>query len=84
MIIIDLDEVEAHCKPGASYWQRLYEASQQMLTRALYENRVHAECLGIAVEALRYYAGDATICREADEVLANVGARLAVLEETDG
>ena len=34
---------------------RRYEASQRMLARALYENRVRDECLTIAMEALRLY-----------------------------
>ena len=43
-------------------YKRRYEASQQAclrrqaLAQAMHENRVHAECLAIAMETLRQYA----------------------------
>ena len=63
----------------ASY-KRRYEASQQALAQAMHENRVHAECLKDAMEALDWYVGDAMQYREASEALARIEARLAELE----
>lgn len=72
----DWDKVQSQMS-----YKRRYDASQRALAMALRENRVHAECLEIAMEILRWYASDALVGPRADEALTQIEARLAELEE---
>ena len=88
MITIDLDKVDACCKPIKSeheaYWQRHYEESQQMRIRIMRENRVSGEYMEIATEALSRLgcrAGTHETEDEAFGALAKIKQRLAQLEE---
>ncbi|MCK5644594.1 MAG: hypothetical protein KAJ19_27600 [Gammaproteobacteria bacterium] len=73
----DWDKVQSR----ASY-KRRYEASQQALAQALQENRVRAECLALAMEALNWYGHNCPVllCSKAGEALDKIEERLAELE----
>lgn len=83
MITIDLDKVDAYCKPIKSeyevYWQRHYEESQAMRIRLMRESRIRKVCLEIAMETLEWCASNTMECI-ADKALVQIGQRLAELE----
>lgn len=58
---------------------RRWRKSQQALALAMKENRVHAECLEIAMKALRHY--DRLGLAIPKKALAQINERLAELEE---
>jgi len=75
-----IEELEA----ATAHLERLEAASRRMLTRALHENRVRDECLGIAIVTLRkiwweHNPSKQCWCTAADAII-EINKRLAELE----
>ena len=76
----DWDKVQSK----ASY-KRRWQKAVGTLARAQYENRIHTECLEIAMEALNWYGHNCPVllCGKAGETLDKIEQCLAELESEE-